>query len=171
MARRGAAARLEGLKRVQVRKPVPKAFTKRMWDPFFETLAGTANVTMAAKAAKISTQTAYRVRAKNAEFRARWATALAEGYAKLELMLLERAMNGTVKTVDKGNGAVDRTHEFPNAIALSLLRLHRESVGAAENDVPGEPIEEIRERVLGKLLKLQKRIDAGEQPLADVLEA
>jgi hypothetical protein len=102
----------------------------------------------------------YDLRKRSAEFRAAWAEALSEGYAKLEMMLLERAMNGTVKTVTRASGAVDKIHEYPNALALSLLKLHKASVADAEAEHHPDDMEEVRRRLLRKLAAVKKRGEA-----------
>ena len=93
----------------------------------------------------------------HAAFRAAWAEALAEAYRNLELMMLERAMNGTVKTVTRADGSIDRTHEYPNAIALTLLRLHRDSAAAAEEEAEASEadVEELRARILRRIQRLR----------------
>lgn len=133
-------------------------FTQAKQDRFFETLATTCNVEAAVRAAKVASSTVYRERARSAAFRARWAAALAEGYARLEAMMLERAMNGTVKTVTRADGSTQTMHEYPNAIALTLLRLHREAASAAEIEHEPEDIEEVRRRLARKIERLRARL-------------
>ncbi|MCM8556383.1 hypothetical protein [Sphingomicrobium sediminis] len=76
---------------------------KRLDDPevqalFFEKLSATCNVTKAAKAADISTGTLYRRRKTNTQFRLDWEAAIAEGYDRLELLMMERVLVGTTRT-------------------------------------------------------------------------
>ena len=103
---KGGARAAEGdkteLRRGRTGRPqlVKKAgrFTAARQEAFFATLADTCNVTRAIRAAGVSRRTVYAHRIKHAAFRARWAEVLRESYARLELMMLERAINGTVKT-------------------------------------------------------------------------
>lgn len=135
-------------------------WTKKNEDIFFAVLAETCNVSAALRAADMSSGSAYARRQKYAEFRAKWALAVREGYARLELTLLDRAMNGTVKTVEKADGSIDRTTEYPNAVALALLRMHRESAAAAEMVHEPAAIEEVRARIVKKLGVVKARIEA-----------
>ena len=92
-----------------------------------------------------------------AAFRQAWGEALAIGYARLELMLLERSLNGSEKIVRHKDGSEERMREYPNQIALALLKLHRDSVVEAETEYREEEIEETRDRILAKLEKLKTR--------------
>jgi hypothetical protein len=86
--------------------------------------------------------------------------AVREAVARLEVMLLERAMNGSVKTVTKAGGATETVHEYPNTLALQLLRMHRETAAEAETPDEGgeEEIEAVRRRVLAKLAAVRRRL-------------
>ncbi len=152
----GEAKFLVGGKKPQLRRSEGR-FTARRRRTFMEELAGTCNVTAAAAAAGISTTIVYRLRLRSAEFRAEWARALREGYARLEIMLLERAMNGTVKTVERAGGVIDRTHEYPNAIALQLLRMHKDSAAEAEAVHDPNEVDEVRRRIMRKLAAVRAR--------------
>jgi len=88
---------LVGRNKAQLRQASPQSITEEQIETFFSELADTCNVVRSAKAAGFSVNWAYRKRKMDAGFRAGWARAVAEGYAKLELVLLDRAMNGTVK--------------------------------------------------------------------------
>lgn len=83
-------------------RPKAQASSKRNWSrdkekAFLSALAETCNVTLAAAEAGISPSGAYQRRRSDARFRAGWGEALAIAYHKLELILLERALNGTEK--------------------------------------------------------------------------
>ncbi|HWT12837.1 MAG TPA: hypothetical protein VN231_08805 [Allosphingosinicella sp.] len=157
--------------RPQLRKPRRGAFTKAKQERFFAELAATCNVTLSARKARIHRTTVYEHRLKSAEFRARWAAAVREAYAALELMMLERGMNGTVKTITRADGAVQRIHEYPNAMALQLLRMHRQTAAEAEEIHDPEDIEEVRARIAKKLERLRKRIAKGEGGGSDAAAA
>lgn len=131
---------------------------------FLAALAATCNVAASVRTVKMSDTGVYKLRKRSAAFRAAWAEALSEGYARLELMLLERAMNGTVKTVTRAGGGVDKTHEYPNALALALLRMHKGNVAASEAEHAPEDIEAVRARIGRKLAAVRRRLDA--QPAA-----
>ncbi|WP_264938695.1 hypothetical protein [Sphingomonas caeni] len=67
---------------------------------FLDHLAGSCNVTAAAKAAGVSTESAYALRRREEAFAAEWHAALLAGYAVLETALLGHALgrsdDGTV---------------------------------------------------------------------------
>lgn len=149
--RRGAGGR------PQIRKARYKRFTPARQEAFFVELEATCNVAAAARKVGIDRSTAYQHRRKCARFRARWALAVQEAYARLELAMLERAMNGTVKTVTRADGSIDRTHEYPNALALQLLRQHRDLAPEAQPALEPEEIEEIRVRIAAKIERLRAR--------------
>ncbi|MXO70910.1 hypothetical protein [Alteraurantiacibacter buctensis] len=87
---------------------------------FLDTLAETSNVSEAARRAGINPSRAYKVRREEAGFRTKWAAALAEGYAHLEMETLHRLRMGTDAGKDE--------RKFDLANALRLLALHRQSV-------------------------------------------
>lgn len=158
----GAGKALVGGKRPRMQRATKaQASAATRQRRFLERLSESCNIAASCAAAGITSGTVYRWRMTSAEFRARWAVALREGYAKLELMLIERAMNGTVKTSEKG-GVIDRTHEYPNNVAMSLLRMHRDSAAASEAEHDPEELEEVRRRIARKLGIAKERL-AGEE--------
>lgn len=143
---------LVGRNKAQLRETSPQSITDEQIETFFSELADTCNVVRSAKAAGFSANWAYRKRKMDAGFRAGWARAVAEGYAKLELVLLDRAMNGTVKRVPSG-GSEKRIREYPNQLAMALLKRHSDMAGSIDNMLSEEEAEEVRERILAKLAK------------------
>ena len=120
-------------------------------------LADTCNVTRAAAEAKVSVSAAYRRRKTDAAFRAAWLDAIAAAYQRLELVLLERVFVGTEKIVRRKDGSEERMIEYPNQLALTLLKMHRDTAVEAVADAPADDMEEIRDRLLEKLERLRKR--------------
>jgi hypothetical protein len=147
---------LAGGKVPRVTQARKNAFDRAKQARFLAELAATCNVSLAAKRAGVSVGTVYDRKAKDAAFRAGWGTALGEAYRKLELMMLERAMNGTVKTVTKHDGTIDRTHEYPNAIALTLLRLHRDTAAEAEELPDEEDTEALRAEIARRIERIRQ---------------
>lgn len=92
---------------------------------FLSELAATSNVSAAARAAAISTGTAYDTRRANPEFDRKWQEALCEGYDHLEMELLHRLRTGAMKPA---SGAKRGVRAFDNATAFRLLAAHREAV-------------------------------------------
>lgn len=155
---------LVGRNKAQRREASPQTISDEQIEIFFSELADTCNVVRSAKAAGFTANWAYRKRKMDAGFRAGWARAIAEGYAKLELVLLDRAMNGTVKRVPSGSGE-KRIREYPNQLAMALLKRHGETAATIDNMLSEEEAEEIRERILLKLSKKRAR-DEAEDPEA-----
>lgn len=125
---------------------------------FLDTLAETSNVSEAARRAGINPSRAYKVRREEAGFRAKWAAALAEGYAHLEMETLHRLRMGTDAGKDE--------RKFDLANALRLLALHRQSVAqtaAQESDDAEEAILAIlHSRIAAARAREAKRLAAAE---------
>lgn len=111
----------------QIKRARPDAFTETRQRAFLSHLAETANVTDSMSRVGISGNSLYLLRRRSAGFRAAWDAALAEGYAKLEAMLLDRALNGH-RTVVEHNGVLNETVEYSDRLALNLLNQHRRRV-------------------------------------------
>lgn len=131
-------------------------------ETFFTTLTETCNVVRAAKAAKINKSWAYRRRKRDAGFRNAWAEAVREGYSRLELVLLERAMKGTPKLVRTSSGSDRVMREYSTALAVALLKRHAETADAASYEPAEAELAEIRERILERLDRIRER-DGGEK--------
>ena len=145
-------------------KPRMRAMARGNWTKekereFLAVLADTCNVRAASKAVGMSTQAAYWRRKRNAAFRAAWAEAVTAAYQKLELVLIERTLNGTEKIIERHDGTEDRMREYPNNIGIALLKMHRSTAEAAAAREPAheQDDDEVRERLLQKLLRLKKR--------------
>jgi hypothetical protein len=143
-----------------MRAPNKRDWSKAKEEAYVNTLAETCNFTAAASAAGVSTSSAWRRRKTNVAFRASCRDAVAAGYQRLELALLDRALNGSEKIVTRKDGSEERVREYPNAVALTLLRLHRETAVEVENEPEPTDIDEVRERLFNKLQRLRKRIEA-----------
>lgn len=142
---------------VQKRTGRPSDWTQAKADKFVEVLADSCNVSLAARTVKRSVGDVYRQRNKDAAFRSAWDQALAIGYARLELMMLERALHGVEKSITLKNGESRIMREYNDRVALSLLRLHRESVGAIhETASEGGDYDEACERILERLQRMRE---------------
>jgi hypothetical protein len=141
-------------------KPKRETWTAEMKRTFLANLAATANVQASIRAIGMSESAVYRLRQRSPEFRAEWMAALREGYARLELMVLERAMNGTPKPIVYAGQIVGQVTEYSDRLALTLLTAHREAVmgeGTAAKAAASEP-EEVRRRILNKLAEMNARL-------------
>jgi ElaB/YqjD/DUF883 family membrane-anchored ribosome-binding protein len=57
--------------------------------------------------------------------------------------------------------------EYPNQLALTLLKMHRDTAMEASAEFAPDDIEEVRERVMAKLERLRRREQAvGDAPAA-----
>ena len=141
----------------QMREPGPRAWTKEKEATFVSVLADTCNVTRAAEEAGVSASSAYRRRKENAAFRASWLEAIGVAYQRLELVLLDRAFNGTEKLVKRRNGSDERMIEYSNQLGLTLLKMRRDTAVQADTEFQPDQIEELKERLLSKLRRLKQR--------------
>ena len=146
------------------KKPKLKARKRRIGpeqdETFFSTLAASCNVTLSARAAGISPQRCYARRREDAGYRQRWEQALSEGYAKLEMALLERAIAGSEKVTTYKDGSKSVVHEYPNALAMNLLKMHRDTAREADYEVAEEDVSEVRARIAQKLDRLGDKLRA-----------
>ena len=142
-----------------MRKASRRNWTKTKESEFLSVLAETCNVTEAARQAGICLSYAYKRRASNAGFRAGWMQAIGDAYQRLELVLLDRAFNGTEKVVKRRDGSEDRMLEYSNQLGLSLLKMHRNTAAEAASEMPPQDVGEMREQLVKKLLRLKKRIE------------
>jgi len=142
-----------------MRKASRRNWTKTKESEFLSVLAETCNVTEAARQAGVCLSYAYKRRASNAGFRAGWMQAIGDAYQRLELVLLDRAFNGTEKVVKRRDGSEERMLEYSNQLGLSLLKMHRNTAAEAASEMPPEDVEEMREQLVKKLLRLKKRIE------------
>lgn len=155
------ALQLVGSATPQMRKRSASSWTRAKEESFLTVLAETCNVSAAAREAVVSVSAAYRRRKANAAFRIGWSEAIGHAYQRLELALIERALIGTEKIIKRKDGSEERVREYPNAIALTLLRMHRETAQEAHAEEPPEEMDEIRERLIQKLERLRARHHAA----------
>ena len=146
----------------QLRQRAPRDWSKDKAREFLRALAETCNVTEACRQSGVTMSVAYRRRKLDAGFRAGWLEAIAAAYQRLELVLLDRAFNGTEKVTVRKDGSEERMREYPNQIALRLLQMHRETAAEANTELSAEAVEEMRERLLAKLMRLKRRIEKDE---------
>ena len=153
---------LVGGKKTQQRKASKRDWSKKNAEDFLSALSETCNVTLAAAEAGVSVSAAYRRRKADAGFRGAWMEAIGTAYQRLEMVLLERAFVGTEKLVRRKDGSEERMVEYPNQLALTLLKMHRDTaVEATTEKIEPDDVDEVRERVLAKLERLRKREEAA----------
>jgi len=150
---------LNGGKKPQMRKASKRNWTKAKEREFLSVLAETCNITEAARRAGVNASYASRRRKSNAAFRAGFREAIGTAYQRLELVLLERFFNGTEKIIKRRDGSEERMVEYSNQLGLSLLRMHRDTAAEANQEMPQEDLNESRDRLLKKLMRLKDRIE------------
>jgi len=146
-------------KKPQMRKAAPRDWSKAKARDFLSVLADTCNVTEACRRSGVPMSVAYRRRKSDAAFRAGWLEAIGTAYQRLELVLLDRAFNGTEKIVKRRDGSEERMLEYSNQLGLTLLKMHRDTAAQSDTQLPPDEIEEIRGRLVKKMLRLKKRIE------------
>ena len=132
-------------------------WTPQMVEQVVETIADSCNVTLAARAIGRSMTNVYRHRARDATFRRHWEQALAIGYSRLELMLLERALHGVEKVVALKDGGQSVMRDYDNRTALALLRMHRDGVASSEEPIAEQEYAEARDRILARIERIRER--------------
>ena len=151
---------LVGTSKPKMRKAAVRDWSKAKAREFLSALADTCNVSEACRVSGVPMTVAYRQRKADAAFRAGWLEAIGVAYQRLELVLLDRAFNGTEKVVKRRDGTEERMLEYSNQLGLTLLKMHRDTAIEAAPENEPDNIEEIRERLFNKLERLRKREEA-----------
>jgi hypothetical protein len=102
---------LVAAERPQLKKKAERDWSKEKVAAFLSVLGETCNVSGACRRSGVLMTVVYRRRKMDAAFRAQWNETLGNAYRALELVLLERALNGTERVVTKGNGSEERMRE------------------------------------------------------------
>ena len=148
---------IDGKGRVRMRRPGPRSWTRDKEKAFLRALGETCNVKLAAAEAGVSPQRAYERRKTHAAFRAGWAEAVGAAYARLEMILLDRALNGSEKIVRRRDGSEERMRDYSDRLALTLLKMHRETAAEADEEIEREDVEELKQAISDKLDRLKER--------------
>ena len=162
MARKKKELTLVAAARPQLKKRAKRDWSKAKAARFLSVLAETCNVSEALRQSGVPLTVAYRRRKMDAGFRAAWAEALGVAYTRLEMMLLERAFNGTEKVVRRKDGSEEMMRDYSDKLGLTLLRMHRDAAIEADSEMAPADVDEIRERLVRKLQRLKKRDEEQE---------
>ncbi len=119
--------------------PVPLRPRQDGWTPdkqwrFVEALAQTGSMTHAVRAVGMSARSAYRLRdhPDGGAFRAAWDAAMAQAWGKLELVALDRAINGEREIIEHDGGlVVERHRPCSPRLLIHLLTMHERHQAAA----------------------------------------
>lgn len=151
---------IDGGEKARRRGPRGQDVSPEAIETFLVTLGDTCNVARSARAAGFSASWAYRLRKRDAAFRAGWAEAVREGYAKLELVLLERAMKGTPRPVQRRDGSERIIREYSTQLAVALLKKHADAAAEASYEHGEDDLKEVRDRIIEKLERIRARDEA-----------
>lgn len=133
-------------------------------EAFFDHLAASCNVRASAEAVGFTADTVYRQRRMRPEFAQRWQAALEQGYARLEMALVEAA-NDTLEDVE-----FDAERPIPKMTveqAMNVLRAHRNEVRGDGRRGPGRhahppTLEEVRASIEKKVRAIKAARTSGE---------
>jgi hypothetical protein len=141
----------------QMKRAGPGRWSQAAEQRFFEELAATANVKLAAEAAGVSKNAVYARRMKRADFRAKWDAVLETGREAIEMHLVETAKK-SFDPDDLDTGEVQP--KVSVAEAIKIVQLHgskAQKQSIEELEPPEEEIEALRERLFNKLERLRER--------------
>ncbi len=141
-----------------VARKAPAHWSEESRELFLNTLAETANVAMAARAADMSRTAVYAERKRNIDFAQSWNAAMEQALDELEMALLERATHGYDKDVVYHGERTDKVRLYSDPLAMFLLRAHRpDTYGKSTQD--GAPavttVDEVRSLIEAKLSALK----------------
>lgn len=131
-------------------------WSRRKQKAFLEHLSWSVNVSASARSVGMGEPGVYRLRARSPEFRAAWEVALREGYARLEIVMLERAIMGTVKPQYYAGKLSGEMTEYSDRLGMTLLAAHRATVRG--EDVERADPTAVRERIAAKLDEMCRRL-------------
>lgn len=162
-AARGYAGDSPG--RAQIRAVRCDGWTDERREIFLEELAATCNVTAAFTAAGMKSSSAWALRKRDAGFREAWDEAVAIAYERLELVMLDRAINGTKKPIIRGDKEVATMTQYSDAVGIRLLQAHRETAMRVRErwDDDGDP-DEAFEKLKRILADMRRKAEANERP-------
>ena len=131
---------------------------------FFDQLGATCNVRASAAAVGFTTFTVYRQRRLRPEFAARWRTVLEQSYARLEMAMVQAALD----SLDDADFADERPlPKMTVEQAMNLLKLHRAEARGEPGGRPGRRpiprgIEYYRESIRRKVEAIRRADGAAE---------
>jgi len=153
----------------QLRRAGHDRWSARKEKAFFDELAATANVKRSARAAGVSPNAVYQRRLRDPHFKAKWAAVLETGRAAIEMHLVERAK----RSFDPDE--LDLGEAEPRVTVAEALRIVQQGGKAAAPLLPSaspyeDDVDEVRERLVKKLLRLKARMSREQQEPMDSAE-
>ena len=160
-------------RRIQIGRARAHQWTARVEARFLGALAATCNVKAACAEVGMHAPSAYAHRTRWRAFAEAWDAAIEEGYARIEIALLERGCN---LFADPGSGDTAEDHPITAmtaAEAIHLLHMHKHQVHGA-GKAPGKSwrvpptMDQVRDSILRKLDAIARaRTIPPEQRAAD----
>lgn len=141
---------------------------------FLDCLAATCSVTLACEQADVAHTTVYRQRRLRADFALKWQVALEQGYAALEMQLVEAAKRSLSGELARGPVVVE---PMSAETALRVLTAHRAAV-SRQGKIGGYPaprptLEQVQDGILAKIAAIKRARpdpdEAGEWPVPDTM--
>lgn len=137
-----------------------KAFGVAAQKAFLAHLAQTSNVSASARAAGVTTWPVYALRGSSPAFCAKWAAALAQGYARLEANLLAEALSAPASNL---KDSTLKQKQLKTRIAMALLAAHRPAARKAVTVPSGAgraSAKEVRARLEARFAAMHARLVA-----------
>jgi hypothetical protein len=125
---------------------------------FLQTLSCTSNVAASIRASGLSESNVYLRRKTSPDFRAKWQTALSEGYVRLESEMLNRAIGGVRRPLLSAGKNMGSVVEYNDRIAMSLLAMHRASVRGADAAESEAQEAALRQLLIDKLAAMNREM-------------
>lgn len=146
-----------GGRRVQIARARVRQWTPRAEDRFLGVLAATCNVKAACAAVGMWPPSAYNHRKRWPAFAARWDAAIEEGYARLEIGLIEAACNLFSRAEVTPDAAIA---PISAAEAIHILHMHKHEargMGRRPGLPPRRPtFEEVRPGIVAKVEAIRR---------------
>jgi hypothetical protein len=146
--------------------PAQAVRAQRQWcaadeDRFLDCLAATCNVQMACAEADVAPVSVYRQRRRRADFALKWQAALEQGYAALEMQLVEAAKRSLSGERVRGPTVVK---PMSAETALRVLTAHRAAVtGHGKSggyQAPRPTLEQVQDGILAKIAAIKRAREA-----------
>lgn len=154
----------------RVRKAKKDGWTAAKAKAFLDHLRISCNVAASCRKAGIGETAVYNRRKIDAAFRAEWGAALSEAVERLEILLLERAIKGTTVEKRARDGAVVKTVQYPDQVALALIRANKDKAAAFEAPDDEAELAALRIKIGRKLDAVARRERKAEKDAREAAE-
>ena len=128
-------------------------------DRFIDRLAATGSEMAAARAVGMSRVAVYRLRRRDAAFRAAWASAVDQGYAQVEIGMIDEAINGVPPRADGDRPA--GSERLRNSVYQAGMRRAAMLRGASEDEAERDRNEAIAAKWIADFRTMVERFEAA----------